>query len=401
MTHERVARVRELAAVIEAARLRAPCRIFAQQGDDDPDAYREEHGRCPDNYNWDEEEQTCVPTGGDDDEAVDEKPAAEEPTEPEPTEPEPKKPTKKLEVKTTKPETEQQRKKREAKLWDLFRSDPEQYRQEVARMRDDGRLPDRETAELLVKVDDVDSLPPKIRRSPKRLRQVIEQQEAQRQHEKRVLDETTRYLENFEAERERAIESGKKPAKLNVLKLLSDLDQQYGRRVADNKSAELLQQHGDKLAKGFGSAKPKPGSLSYRLRTFFERLVRPLPRWKPFAKAAVMAQVDVSDAPRLWHMGFPPYDALREPRRYIADQPSGRPAFPPYGPHESWHDDARDAQMRGFPPYDKATEPFDSKTVGFPPYNKKPAHMSRGFPPFHDGKNVYRHRQEAVERAVN
>ena len=56
--------------------------------------------------------------------------------------------------------------------------------------------------------------------------------------------------------------------------------------------------------------------------------------------------------------------------------------------------------MQGFPPYSKVEEPFDSKTVGFPPYNEKPAHMSRGFPPFHDGKSVYDHREEAVEHAV-
>ena len=99
-------------------------------------------------------------------------------------------------------------------------------------------------------------------------------------------------------------------------------------------------------------------------------------------------------------IGFPPYDTERVPRRFTPEGPSGRGAFPPYDEFVPYEDPARDASMKGFPPYDGKGGTGDSATIGLPPYNGKQPHMSRGFPPFADRKSVYKERKEAVEEAV-
>jgi|GEM_PF-4025121 len=400
-----------------------------------PDEYRKKHDRCPPGYQYDVLTDTCEssdpePAEPEEDQTQDEQQEEKREADERPAD----------EKKDEKPgeRKKETRKERGGRLRKLFDDDFGAYQKEVARMRETGELPDRETSKLLVKVKNVDDLPEEVLRDKKKLQEIVEQQDAQRQHEEMLLKRTEDKLQDLERQRGIAEKAGRKPPKLDVVKLLQDIEEQYGRPLdlRSEKTDRILREQDDKLLQSFGDSAPNPGEPSYWMKKFFERLTKPIPRWTPGrTKAAVeesrmdvvswldaiadeldgrgadasavdaAADVLAATSPGVTDLqpteiGFPPYDKQRPPRRHTPDQPSGRRAFPPYDVFVPYKDTARDASMKGFPPYDGKGGPLDSETIGLPPYNGKQPHVSRGFPPFSERKSVYEEREKAVEEAV-
>lgn len=449
-----------------------------------PDDYRKEHGRCPDGYEYDPFEDKCLEREPQPGEPADEpEPEKDEPTEepkdekPEPEGDKPADAPKEGEAKKFKPADtpegrKKQRQERRAKLRKLMDTSPKEYKKEVARMRASGELPDRKTSEMLAQIPDADSLPEEVLNDKEKLQEIIEQQDAQREHEEMILRKTEKALKDFERKRQRALDKGKRPPTLEPAKLLQDIEEQYGRKLPERseKVNKMLEEEADDFFKMVDDSASNPASPQYWWKKWFEKVTTPLPTWTPGGrnqpKASVVdvlddvaaelqqrgshisADVDrATDAllePRQtgrvadlgaengsWperdalleqmraeqsvaktltspdvtdmepkELGFPPYDRERPVPKHVPNEPSGRLAFPPYDTFEPVEDKARDAKMQGFPPYDGKGEIHDSETVGLPPYNKKKPHMGRGFPPYRDGKSVYKHRKEAVDEAV-
>lgn len=423
-----------------------------------PDDYRKEHGRCPNGYEYDPFEDTCLPTedgpqpkGEEPEPEPEDKDDKEDESKDEkPEEPKPEGEPEKFKPADTPEERKQQRQQRRQKLQKLFAQNPKAYAKEVKRMRESGELPDRKTSELLSQIDDVDSLPEEILNDKEKLQEVIEQQDTQRYHEELVLKKTERALQDFERERQRALDKGKRPPRLEPFKLLQDMERQYGRKLPGDteRMEKILEEEADDFAAMVSDSAQNPGSPSYWWKKWFEKVTAPLPVWTPGGrkqpKASVVAVLDdvaaelqsrgamhvsvavdaaserllttavrrptattakTMTSPGVTNMeptelGFPPYDKQRPVPKHVPNEPSGRLAFPPYDAVETVEYRDRDAKMQGFPPYDGKGEIGDSETVGLPPYNKKKPHMGRGFPPYHDGKSVYKHRREAVDEAV-
>jgi hypothetical protein len=409
-----------LARRINAAR----ARLHAAKDDElKPDEYRQKHGRCPDGYEYDPLSDSCEPKEGADDAPADEpekkgkkskkgkkgkkKGDKKAPKGPPPSRPpSPKTPGDWLDG----------RKERGDYLEKLFHDDPELYQQEADRMRESGELPDRETAEMLVKIKDVEDLPPEVLKDKEELAKIVAQQENQRRIEEMVLEGAEQELRDLEKQRQRAVKTGKQPPKIEPFKFLQDLEQKYNRNLLGESEEieQILDDEADEFAKIVSDSATKPGEPAYWWKKWWEKVTKPIPTWTPFegdvlkglekmvggsVEAKTLTSPDVTGMePR--EIGFPPYDRDRQPRKHIPDEPSGRPAFPPYEPVETVEYRDRDARMQGFPPYDGKGEPHDSETVGLPPYNRKKPHKGRGFPPYHDGESVYEHRRRTVDLAV-
>lgn len=390
---DRQAKVISMVQCIEAARGKA----------EDPDQYREDHGRCPDGYEYDPLEDKCLPKEGVEPDRDDEDPNETAPSDTDDDQQGGEDPGT-FEPADTPEGRREQRQVRREKLKKLFDKDFDAYQKEVARMRETGELPDRETSEMLSQIDKPESLPEEVLNDKDKLREVIEQQAAQREHEQLVLEKTEQALKDFQKKRKKALDAGKRPPKLNVLKLMNDMEEQYGRKLPERtaKIEKMLEDEADDFAAMVSDAETNPGEPSYWWKKWFERMTKPLPTWKPGRRktsASVLTSPGVTDMkPR--EIGFPPYDRERPIPKHVPNEPSGRLAFPPYGKVETVEYKERDARMQGFPPYDGKGEPHDTETIGLPPYNKKKPHEGRGFPPYRDGKSVYRHRREAVDEAV-
>lgn len=411
-----------------------------------PDEYRQKHGRCPPGHQYDPLSDTCEssdPEPGEPkseqtkEERQEEKREARERQEERKEEREERKEEK--DEPAGKPTEEQltKRKERREKLKKLFDEDFEGYQKEVARMRETGELPDRETSALIAKVKNVDDLPDEVLKDKKKLQKVIEQQAAQREHEELVLKKTEEKLKDLERQREVAEKAGKEPPKINPVKLFRSIEEQYGRPLVDSPEREKkLKQSEDLLSDVLLRNDETLDRPSYELKKWFERLLKPVPKWTPGGGATAsregqmelmaaldsiadeleargrdaslidrVAEVVARTSPGITNMapteiGFPPYDKERPARRHMPGEPSGRSAFPPYDEFVPYEDTARDASMQGFPPYDGKGGAHDTETIGLPPYNNKLPHMGRGFPPFAERKSVYKERKEAVEEAV-
>lgn len=236
----------------------------AEEGPD-PDAYRAEHGKCPKGYRYNEEEAQCAPIDVKD---VSDKEGAVPGEKPEaPTQ--------------TRPKRRYLSEERHRELDELAKKDWASYESEVDRLRQEGVLPDRETAKLLVQIEKVDDLPDDIRKDPGKLREVLEQQEAQRRHEENTLSKTVAYLEQFAKEKKRAELRGEKPPRLNTLKMLTDVEELYGRNLGFDKemTAKEIDASQDLFAKSLVG--PKPNTRAWKIRKWFERLLKPLPVWTP------------------------------------------------------------------------------------------------------------------------
>lgn len=402
-----------------------------------PDEYREKHGRCPNGYEYDVLTDKCEPKEG---EEAREDRAKREKQKPEQEERDETKPGGQEGEDVKQPKKPMSPKERRKYLRELFDKDFKDYQAEVKRMRETGELPDRETSKLLAQIDNPDELPDDILNDREKLARIVQQQNALREHEELILKKTQEALQDVRKQRERAERIGKKPPVINVVKLLQQIEEQYGRPLEVSHELEEMMQRNEELLPQLDLA-TNPAEPSYWMKRLFHRITKPIPRWTPFSAksshetlSAVLDEVaeqleergsrqveriDVaaevltgpervvartsSDVTRETtdQIGFPPYDGNRKQQHHIERKPSGRKAFPPYDEYKPPQDRARDAKMKGFPPYDGKGEVGDDKTVGLPPYNKKPPHIGRGFPPFHDGRNVYQQRRETVKKAVD
>jgi hypothetical protein len=453
---DRRAKVIAIAERIEAADGRLADKKSAREKEErdrdaenlQPDEYRDRHGRCPPGYKYDADREGCQKSD-DPDDRPDEK---DEAAEPDTKDRSADKPADESDEDKLAKQVEKRKARRE-KLSRLFEEDFQGYQNEVARMRETGELPDRETSELLVQIDKIDDLPDEVLNDKEKLREIIEQQAAQRDHEERVLERTEQALQDHAKKVEIAKKAGKQPPRLSPLKLLQDIEEQFGRPLParTEKTDKILTDQADMLSDIVSESAANPGQPSYWMKKFFARLTRPIPKWKPFESpragdlglekllgasvtkerhmSDIVAVLDMvaeelerrgsSEASRVdaavaeleggerevtaaseTEIGFPPYDQERTPQRHIPDEPSGRAGFPPYDDQEPGTDLARDAKMKGFPPYDGKGGFRDDTTVGLPPYDGKEPHVGRGFPPYRDGKSVYDQRREAVEQAV-
>ena len=434
MTTNRYDKVVMLARRIEAAR-RGRLTNAADNKDEPlkPDEYRQEHGRCPDGYEYDPLTDKCEskepkPDKAEEPEAPDEKTdEREEDEQKDKAEEQDKAEEKKKALTKDRPPSPKTagdwldgRKARGDYLEKLFDEDPELYQKEADRMRESGELPDRETAEMLVKIKNVDDLPPETLRDKEKLAKIIAQQDAQRKIEEMVLEKAEKELKDLDKRREVAIKAGKKPPSIDPFKFLNDIEEGYNRKLSGDteQTRKILEDEADEFAKIVSDAATKPGEPAYWWKKWWQKVTRPIPVWTP-GKSDSAADLGLDKliggsvnrtaahtSPGVTNMepreiGFPPYDRDRQPRRYIADEPSGRPGFPPYDAVETVEYRERDARMQGFPPYDGKGEPHDSETIGLPPYNRKQPHVGRGFPPYHDGMSVYEQRRRTVDLAVN
>ena len=411
----RIARLSE-AARTEAARGRRRQRKKKKKLD--PDRYHKKHGRCPDGFTFDEKRGRCAKNPDAEPPEPEEKEPVEEPTEPpaedvkepveEPTEPEPEQ-----RPEPTDEEKQQAKEKRQTKTPEQRRraedaleriaeraadsGNFEQYMKAADKMRAEGLLPDRKTAELLVQLDSPDDIDTE---DPAELKRLIKQQSKQRTHESRVLKEQIRSLEGFENRRQLAVEAGDKPPVLDIAKMLRDIEVNYGRTVVDEKEREAVAEQGlDVFKQGLKKSGSSPGTWLYDFRKWLASTARPMPKWNKRSSAAVTATRRWDDRSS-WQVGFPPYDQDRIPRSHLPDEPSGRHGFPPYGDFDVQAPRVeRDLKIEHFPPYQKVDAPLHVDNVGFPPYNdKEPKTKSYkkghddprpGFPPYNLG-DTYR-----------
>lgn len=331
---------------------------------EDPEAYREEHGRCPDGYRWDEKESTCVLVDPEkkqeaedeqDDQERDQreaekdkekakrekmglqklgrkKPPGEPGTDVVKRDAGPLTKDKGRALDKTDEQKVEERRARSAKLLSLLDKDVDAYMTEVDRMRDAGLLPDEKTAELLSRTPDPDGLPDRIRNDPVALKKIIRQQDEAREHEERVLRKMDRYLKNYERTKELAEQQGKKVAPLDPLKMFNELEHMYGRSLPRTpKTDEFIAKNKSKLAEGYREAKTKPAEPAYWFKKLFQRITRPLPRWQ--AKASNhMGSGNVLEQPAgkvvVESTPFPPYLGQAGSSAPVSRQPGG---FPPYG----------------------------------------------------------------------
>lgn len=403
-----------------------------------PEKYREQHGRCPDGYEYDPLSDTCEPKDAEEkdereeetrdakDEAKDERQTDDKKAQDDQAKDDTSKdkaPLKPPPSPKTPGDWLDGRKERGDYLEKLFHEDFDKYKSEAKRMREAGELPDRDTAVMLSKIKNVDDLPKDVLQDKEKLAKVIAQQDAQRRVEELTLQHAEQKLKDLAKQREVALKAGKTPPKLNPFKFLNDIEEMYNRDlgVDPERVKQILDQEEDQFAQIVSDSATKPGEPAYWWKKWWEKVTRPIPVWTPGGSTAFEdlgldkltgasvrrsgVSTTARTSPGVTNMapseiGFPPYDRDRQPRRYIADQPSGRPAFPPYDEVVTVEYKDRDARMQGFPPYDGKGEPHDSETIGLPPYNKKKPHKGRGFPPYHDGSSVYEHRRRTVDLAV-
>jgi DNA/RNA endonuclease YhcR with UshA esterase domain len=144
-------------------------------------------------------------------------------------------------------------------------------------------LPDEETAEMMVKIKGFDDLPDDVKNDKEKIREILTQQQAQKEHEKRVIQEQMKYLKEFDEQNELAIERGDEPQKLNVVQMMTQINEDLGRELekTPEEVAETVQGNEDMLLKALTGAAPKPGSKASKLKKWFERITQPLPDLSP------------------------------------------------------------------------------------------------------------------------
>jgi hypothetical protein len=324
-------------------------RMKEQQGkEDSPEKYREEHGKCPKGYNWDSGENKCVQTGGDqvqpkeeapkdkggyegviDDLLSDEEPSApsledkKKPSKTPSLEGPTEKPKKQKDLKKELQRKQQEKKQKERKsperqerikqkqenkewtkkvktlqdknvpmeektpiLNELSKKDKKAYDKEVQRMRDEGELPDKKTAELLVQVRGMKDLlkkDPGLKNDPERVKEIIEQQKAQRDHEKRMIERQRQFLENFAEEKELAEIRGDPPPKLDPNTFALTTEALFGRDFdqATMKEAEELGGDDDDIDNWLEDTvnRRQPNRKS-KFGKWLEKLFKPLPEFE-------------------------------------------------------------------------------------------------------------------------
>jgi len=388
----------------------------------DPDQYREQHGKCPRGYRF--KDGKCVPSPGTKRAPAAEPPGgSDKPAEPSETAPKSKKKT----AKPPKPKDKKQgseirklrsqRQKAETELRELFDRDIGKYLERTDELRAQGVLPSREAAEKLAEIDDWQKLPEKVIRDPVALEKIVNQQAAQRAHEERMVKRKVDYLDDFMFKKELAQERGEKPPRLSLTKMARDLDKEMGRPVGKKFAKNF-----EKLSQTYrsGKAGSDPGSWAQRLKELMEGLVSP--KWRYRIQGQVTASLSDPRTQDIWTLGFPPY-AKPEPRVVLPDTRNrGFPPFvddegavrPEYRLADHLSDPSVDRRplMRGFPPYDTSEKvvpgpdaeprpghapvtPLHVDNVGLPPYNAKPPRTKSyipnkqprpGFPPYNDGR---------------
>lgn len=309
----RSAKVRYHASILEAES------DFAKSAEEKvkPDEYREQHGKCPRGFRFDEGEQKCVPSGegeeappGEPEEKPKKKLTPEqqklkkklrkkqiEKKEREKESPEKKKA---LEEKESKKKAAKQMrdlrnpripmKEKQALLDDLANKNWDAYQKEVERLRETGELPDRDTAELMMKIKDLEDLPEEWKTDKNILRERVDQQQALREHKKRVVQKQLKYLENFEENNRLAEERGEQPQKLNLMKMMADIEKELGAPpVVTPIPPKEIKEAGKILSEDEGALRdilkgiaPKPGSRASRARKVLDRIFQPLPDLSPF-----------------------------------------------------------------------------------------------------------------------
>lgn len=307
----RSAKVRHHASILEA-------RAATVRGAGEklkPDAYREKHGKCPRGFQFDRKAGKCVPKGGTPTDQPEDAPdqdldqPEEAPKKKRKLTPEQKALKQKLKEKQQKkqaPQKEKEQQQREAKkesqklMRDLRRKDLpvaeknklltqlsgknwNAYRQEVDRMRESGELPDEETAEMMVTIKGFDDLPDDVKNDKEKLREVLTQQQGQREHEKRVIQKQMKYLKDFDDKNELAVERGDKPEPLNIIQMMTKINQDLGRELATmpEEVAKALKGDEDLLLRSLVRTAPKPGSRGSKLKKWFEKITQPLPDLSP------------------------------------------------------------------------------------------------------------------------
>jgi hypothetical protein len=295
MVMTRYDKVVGLARCIDAARGRASA--AGKDKEADPDAYREEHGRCPDGYEYDPLSDTCEPKDAEPEDTEDTERKSEK-QEPEDKGADEAKEEQKDEGKKPPPDRPPSpktpgdwldgRKARGDYLEQLFHDDPELYQQEADRMRESGELPDRETAEMLVKIKDIDDLPEDVLKDKEKLAKIIAQQDAQRRIEEMVLERAEQELKDLEKRREIALKAGKKPPKLDAFKFLNDIEQMYNRdMLGDSEKIEaILDEQEDEFIGIVSDAATKPGEPAYWWKKWWEKVTKPIPTWTPGESSA-------------------------------------------------------------------------------------------------------------------
>lgn len=311
--HEyRSAKVRHHASILEAQ-----ASTVRGAGKLKPDAYREKHGKCPRGFQFDRKAGKCIPKGGAPDDQPEDAPEQEldQPEEAPPKKrkqkltPKQKALKKKLKEKQQKkqaPQKEKEQQQRETKkesqklMRDLRRKDlPVEkknelltqlsdknwnaYRQEVDRMRESGELPDEETAEMMVKIKGFDDLPDDVKNDKEKLREVLTQQQGQREHEKRVIQEQMKFLQHFDDQNELAVERGDEPQPLNIVQMMTKINHDLGRELetTPEEVADAVKGNEDLLLQSLVRRAPKPGSKGSRLKKWFEKITQPLPDLSP------------------------------------------------------------------------------------------------------------------------
>ena len=277
----------------------AIARLIDAAGKDEelkPDEYREKHGRCPDGYEYDPLTDKCMSKEGErKDEAPEEERTEDEREKDEEKEREEDKKADEAEEKKDEAPVERPpspktagdwldgRKARGDYLEKLFHDDPELYQKEAERMRESGELPDRETAEMLVKIKGVDDLPPETLRDKEKLAKLIAQQDAQRKIEELVLEKAENELKDLEKRREIAVKAGKKPPSFDPVKFLNDIEEGYNRKLSGDteETQRILADEADEFAKIVSDAATKPGEPAYWWKKWWQQVTRPIPVWTP------------------------------------------------------------------------------------------------------------------------
>jgi 2'-5' RNA ligase len=293
----------------------------AGKGDElQPDAYREEHGKCPEGYHFKDGSCQKVAPSKDSDtdpgvrESKPETPADDtlhddqdiddqdidgydeyddqttptEDTDKHGEEAEDADVVKRLEklrgsdlgfITETDPKTGDQvrvKTKRQKLLDDVAKTDWKTYEAEVKRMRESGELPDLETGLLLSKIKDWRDLPDDVKRDKEKLTKLVEQQNKAALHEERVLNEQIKYLEEFEYQCSLAEDRGEKPPVLEPLKMMAEIERQIGRTIPDAKKEKCSKWLDENVVRNaVRRSGVKPASKRYSFLKFFEVMFGP------------------------------------------------------------------------------------------------------------------------------
>ena len=164
--------------------------------------------------------------------------------------------------------------KRQKALDNLAQLDWKAYQGEAQRLRDSGELPDIETAKKLAKIKNFKDLPDDVKKDKKKLDEIIQKQELEAVHERRVLHKQMEYLENFDRLKRLAGERGEKPPVLNVTKMMRDIEVQD--ESTKEKAAVWVENNQDEFVETVVKRSGvDPGSRRYSILKWFENLVGP------------------------------------------------------------------------------------------------------------------------------